>query len=334
MAGYTQAELQAIFSASGIDSDYSQRRLAAYIIQGYVDLLNTARATSEQQPTYNYNTRKYFASMSRPLIELATACYGQNYTAAQITALAQTEAYGPLSFTFATQAPNIVQAIYACMEVDVENIGEGTFATQAQMTPGADLTVGATGAIWTHNTGGGTFTETAAQRATALGVGHVAVGSVWYVFDFEVTVAPTDITKLVSYQLGTFSSAAANILPMTTAGWVVGKKSFIFKSAPAVVGNFVLTGVSTAGGADHKITNFSLKQILNTAYSTNPLSNFTATQVLYYGSLGSNYCKKFIAGIVTSTLQKMAQGEYSVYGTLNKQAEPVTGTGYGGDQFA
>lgn len=343
MAGYTQVELDAIFTAGGIDSESSQRRLAAYIIQGYVDLLNTARGTSEQQPTYNYNTRKYFASMSRPLIELATACYGLNvdtaatWTAAEITALAKTEAYGPLSYTFAAQAPQIVQAIYACMELDVENIGEGNFATQAQMTAAGDLGVGATGATWTHSSNTGSFTETAAQRASALGAGHVAVGSVWYVFDFEVVTAPSDITKVTSYQLGTgFCSSATNIAPITVAGFgTAGKKSLIFRSASgAATGAFVLSGVSSGSGADHLLSNFSLKQILNTAFSTNPLSNFTATQAQYYGSLGSNYCKKFIAGIVTSTLQKMAQGEYSVYGTLNKQAEPVTGSGYGGDQFA
>ncbi len=332
MAGYTQAELQAIFSASGIDSDYSQRRLAAYIIQGYVDLLNTARATSEQQPTYNYNTRKYFASMSRPLIELATACYGQNYTAAQITALAQTEAYGPLSYTFATQAPNIVQAIYACMEVGVESIAEGNFATQALWDVANGFGKSASGLTYTHNAGANTATQTAANRATV----ETMVASSWYVLDFQITTAPATIAQLTSYQLGTgVCSVATNIAPITAAGFgLAGKKSLIFKSsAGAAAGDFVFTAVSSAA-ATNIVTNISLKQILNTAYSTNPLSNFSSTQVLYYGSLGSNYCKKFIAGIVTSTLQKMAQGEYSVYGTLNKQAEPVTGTGYGGDQFA
>src|SRR4030066_82783 len=75
---------------------------------------------------YNYNTRKYFAAMSRPLIDLATACYGQGYTASEITALAQTEAYGPLSYPFATYAPDIVQAIFSCMEAGAELLTNGT----------------------------------------------------------------------------------------------------------------------------------------------------------------------------------------------------------------
>jgi hypothetical protein len=324
MAGYTQTELQAIFSASGVGSDYSQRRLADIIIKAYIDIgvIRAVEATGGAgAPLYNYNTRKYFVSMSRPLIELATACYGQNYTAAQITALAKTEAFGPLSGSFATYVPNIVQATFACMELGAESIAQGDFVAHTYWTVANGLLDTGGNLAYTHNAGANTATQTAADRTTDGKA--TLVNSAWYVFDFEVITAPTNIAHLTSYQLGIgVCSEATNILPITATDWVAGKKSFIFKSATAAdVANFVLTVVSSNTGANNVIDNFSLKQITNSSYSTNPLSNFSSTQALY-GFSGSNYCKKFIAVVVTNTLQKIAEGEYSVYGTRNKQAEP------------
>jgi len=329
MAGYTQAELAAVFSAAGVASTDSQRRLADIILRAYVDMgvIRVVETTGGAgAPKYNYNTRKYFASMAKPMIDLATACYGQNYTAAQITALAQTEPYGPFSYSFATYAPDIVQATYACMELGAESIAEGDFATQAKWDVVNGFGKSAAGLTYTHNAGPNTATQTAANRTA--GGGALMVASVWYVLDFTITTAVATIGNLTSYQLGTgVSLSATNIAPITAAGFgTAEKKSLIFKSSAApAAADFVLTVVSGAA-ATNVVTNISLKQITNSAYSTDPLSNFSSTQALYYGSSGSNYCKKYIAAVITTTLQKIAEGEYSVYGTLNKVAEPVLDT--------
>lgn len=325
MAGYTQAELAAILSGSGIDSAYAQTRLANIIIQAYVNtgVIRVVSTTGGAgAPLYNYNTRKYFASMARPLIELATACYGQNYTAAEITALAKTEPYGPLSGSFANNVPSIIQAIYACMELGLESIAQGNFTSHDLWDITGQCVDTGGNLAYTHGgTNAGTCLQTAANRATVA----TAVNNAWYVLDFEVTVAPATPTNLSKYAItSAFASAAIDIALRTSAGLgLAGKKSIIFKTAAgANVADFVFDVAST-GAATTTIDNLSLKQILNTAFSTNPLSNFTDAQALYYQTSGSNYCKKFIAGVVTTTLQKIALGEYSVYGTLNKQAEPV-----------
>jgi hypothetical protein len=260
--------------------------------------------------------------MAKPLIDLVTACYGQNYTDAQITALAQTESYGPLSYSFATYLPDIVRATFACMELGAESIAEGTFATQALWTPANGITASSAGLTYAHNAGPNTATQTAAQRATGLVA--TMVNSAWYVFDFTISTACTTIAQLTSYQLGTgVSLSATNIAPITAAGFGTAEKKslFFYSAAAADVGSFVLTVISTNTGANNIITNFSLKRLVSydtattyRAYSTNPLSNFSDTQALYYGSSGSNYCKKFIASAITTTLQKMADGEYGVYG--------------------
>jgi hypothetical protein len=330
MSGYTLSELQAIFSAAGVASDYSQKRLADIILRAYADIgvIRVVETTGGAgAPKYNYNTRKYFASMSRPLIELATACYGQNYTSAQITALAQTEPYGPFSYSFATYAPSIIQAIYACGESGAESLLEGDFATHTYWAETGQCVDTGGFLAYTHGgTNAGTETQTAgdrlAQGATTL------VNSAWYVFDFDIIAAPATPGNLSKYQITTaVASVATDIAPLTATGMgLAGRHSLIFKTAAtANVGSFVLDIAST-GAATTTIDNLSLKQITNSAYSTNPLSNFTADQALYYGSSGSNYCKKFIVAVVTTTLQKIAEGEYSVYGTLNKQAEPVLDT--------
>jgi hypothetical protein len=338
MAGYSQSELTTIFSASGIDSAFAQRRLADIIFKTCEkDLLNTTGQAAEQLPQHNYNTRAYLANMARPLIEFASGIYGLGMTAAQITAAAQIAGpsgeydYLPLSPTFATAAPQIVQAIYACMELGSESIDQGTFVASNLWTPVNGFSVGAAGITYAHNAGPNTVTQTAANRAAVA----TMVANAWYVLDFEITTAVATIANLTSYQLGLgVCSVATNIAPITAAGFgKAEKKSLIFySSAGAAAGDFVFTAVSGAA-AGNVVTNLSLKQILNTAYSTNPLSNFTPAQALLYGSSGSNYVKKYIAGVVTSTLQKMAQGEYSVYGTLNKVADvpvdpfgPVYGT--------
>ncbi len=324
MAGYTQAELQAIFAASGVASDNAQRRLASIITKAYVDM-GVIRVVSTTggagAPLYNYNTRKYFAAMSKPLIDLATACYGQGYTAAQITALAQTDAYGPLSYSFATYAPDIVLGTFACMEAGPEILTNGlTLATT--WTPAGDFSVASAALLWTQATAAGTMTQAHADMNHTL-----LTNSAWYVFDFEVTTAATVATRVTLLAITTGLLAAQTaIIGYTTAGIGTTQKASVFVKAKSdtSASDFVLS--ATSGGGDpgaYVLDNFSLKEIPNTAFSTNPLSNFTSTQELYYQSFGSNYCKKFIAGVITSTLQKMAEGEYGVYGTINKQAEPV-----------
>jgi hypothetical protein len=326
MAGYTQAELVAIFSASGVADRNAQRRLANILTKAYIDVgvIRVVETTGGAgAPKYNYNTRKYFAAMARPLIELATACYGQGYTAAQITALAKTEAYGPLSYTFATYAPDIVQATFACMESGGEILtSAATFA--ADWTGADDYNISGEALRWTRNTDAGTFTQLHAAMNHAL-----LTNSAWYVFDFEVAVvasAPTAVTK-IAITAGLLTTETS-IITYDTAGIGTLQKASAFVKAKTdtSVSDFVISGTSNGATGAYKLDNFSLKEIPNSAFSTNPLSNFTATQAQYYGSLGSNYCKKFIAAVVTTTLQKMAEGEYGVYGTINKIADPVLDT--------
>lgn len=339
MAGYTQTELAAIFSAAGVASTDSQRRLADIILRAYTDIgvIRVVETTGGAgAPKYNYNTRKYFSAMARPLVELVTACYGQDYTDAQITALAQTEPYGPLSYSFATYLPDIVRATFACMELGAECLGQGNFASQTLWTVANGLAKSTAGLTYTHNAGANTATQTAAQRVGAGSLAEVLQNSKWYVFDFTISTASPTIANLTSYKLSAaVCSVATNIAPITAAGFgTAEKKSLFFQSAVAAdVADFVLTVVSADVGANNIITNFSLKRLISydaattyRNYSTNPLSNFTATQAELYGSLGSNYCKRFIAATITTTLQKIAEGEYGVYGTLNKVAEPVLDT--------
>lgn len=322
MAGYTQAELVAILSASGIGSTDAQRRLANVITKAYVDI-GVIRAVSTTggagAPLYNYNTRKYVAGMSKPLIDLATACYGQGYTAGQITALAQTEAYGPLSYSFATYAPDIVQAIFACMEAGAEVLTNGT-TFGANWTPNTDFAISGSAAVYTHSGGNGYM-----QHSTVT-----ITSGAWYVFDYEISsaaTAPTSVTLLQLLGSGTTYVPAASAALVTydsnaLTGIGVARKGSVFFKAAATATALFRFNATSSGSTTFTIDNVSLKEIPNSAFSTNPLSNFTADQALYYGSLGSNYVKRFIAGVVTTTLQKIAEGEYSVYGTLNKQAEP------------
>jgi hypothetical protein len=326
MAGYTQAELQAIAAAAGVSSDAAQRRLANIIIAAYSDI-GVIRVVSTTggagAPLYNYNTRKYFAAMSKPLIDLATACYGQGYTAAEITALAQTEPYGPLSYSFATYAPSIIQAIFACMEAGPEILTAGT-AFGAGWTAAGDFGIAGDALVWTQATSAGTMTQLhAAMNHTLL------TNSAWYVFDFDVTTAATTAANVSKLAITTGLLAAETpIIAYTTAGLGTAQKGSVFVKAKAdtSLSDFILSATTTGAPGAFVLDNFSLKEVPNSAFSTNPLSNFSATQELYYQSFGSNYCKKFIAGVVTTTLQKIAEGEYSVYGTLNKQAEPVLDT--------
>ncbi len=328
MAGYTQSELQAIYAAAGVGDDYAQRRLAAIIQKAYIDMgviRVVATTGGAGAPLYNYNTRKYMASMAKPLIDLATACYGQGYTAAEITALAQTDTYG-FSYIFALYAPDIVQGIFACMEQGGEILVNGSdMSVGASWTLANGFTVDGVHAAYSHNGGANTITELhAAMNHTLL------TNSAWYVFDWEVITAATNVAQITTVQLSSIAQSATEIMAKGgTANYAaatmgtVQKWSTFFKAATDTsLVNFVIT--CTSGGAcTFEIGNFSVKEIPNSAYSTNPQSTYTATQALSSGSSGSNYCKGYIAGVVTRTLQKMAEGEYGVYGTINKTAEPV-----------
>src|SRR4030042_198493 len=153
----------------------------------------------------------------------------------------------------------------------------------------------------------------------------------WYVFDYEISsaaTAPTSVTLLQLLASGTTYVPAASIALASydtnaLTGIGVARKGSVFFKAAAIGSALLRFNATSSGATTFSIDNVSLKEIPNSAFSTNQLSNFSSTQELYYQSFGSNYCKKFIAGVVTTTLQKIADGEYSVYGTLNKQAEPV-----------
>lgn len=281
MAGYTQAELTAIYQKAIPGLDDSIARRYADIVEKFYTVVT---------PTYNYQTSDYLGRTTRALVEIATACYGQHYSLANLIQKIKDLGYPDI---FATNAADVIPAIYACINADIgdECLTNGTTFASVWATAN-DFAVSGAKAVYTHSSGGGTITQVDTNLATAI------TASRWYLFDYEITAVPAvaaNLTSMVITATGGIPAASKSI--QQTA---IGKYSEVFYSASAqgTGHDFIITGASSDAVSTYSIDNVSLK-LIGATLSTDPLS--------------SSYVKPYIAKIVHDCAYLLRQGENLIY---------------------
>jgi len=289
MAVYTQAELNTIFTNSGLSDPSVIRRLADVVIKSYLSFT----------PTYNYNTGKYLSQISRTIVEVALASYGQNYTAAQIQTLLLAYPYfcSP-GFSAVTTGVLLVQALLAILEQGAESLNETNFATHANWDVTGDFTDSGGNAAYLHAAGAGTLTQTSAHLAVAL------VGSAWYKLEYTIS-GVVNAAHITACQITTGILDVALDIPVTVAG----KYTVIFKTK-AVPGDFVISATDDAATTAFVIDDISLKQITNTLYSASTVHPTLP------------YVKEYISKAWNEVCRRLNDGIQATYGSFKKLNEP------------
>jgi hypothetical protein len=148
-----------------------------------------------------------------------------------------------------TAATLLSSAVYNPQEVFPESLTNGALTSGTSWTGAGDFSSAGNAAVYTHNTGAGTYT----QAVTALARTGRSVST----YEFTYTVSsPADAAPTIVISTA-FAQAAASLTNLGTAGTY--KIRFTSATTP---GAFVLSGTSVAAGTV-TLDNLSLVEIVN-----------------------------------------------------------------------